>query len=93
MNVQSVSLASKAISFKSNNLEPKPIVNVEGKKDDEVVMYSTWGDNYAFPVTAGDIKSAAVARKELGSMQAQTRYDETPEEYQQRKLYSTEWCM
>ncbi len=93
MKVQSISLASKAISFKSDNLEPKPVVNVEGKKDDEVVMYSTWGSNYAYPVTAGQIKAVTEARKELASAQAQTRYDETQEEYQKRKLYSPEWCM
>lgn len=93
MNVQSISLASKAISFKSNNLEPKPIVNVENKKDDEIVMYSTWGGNYAFPVTAGDIKAAAEARKEFAAVEAQKGYEETPEEYYERKLFSPEWFM
>ncbi|MBQ8847370.1 MAG: hypothetical protein IJ003_00320 [Candidatus Gastranaerophilales bacterium] len=38
--------------------QPQPIVDIEGKRDDEVVMYSTWGGNYAFPITAGQLKRA-----------------------------------
>lgn len=93
MNVSPISLAMKSISFKSNNMEPKPMVNLEGKKDDEVVMYSTWGDNYAFPVTVGQIRATEEARRELGSSQAQAHYQETPEEYYERKLFSPEWFM
>lgn len=75
------------------------------KKPQEEVQYSTWGDNYAFPIAQND--EVLIGKENTESKQninndkeifekilgKTSQYDETPEEYYKRKLYSTEWTM
>ena len=104
MNISAISgfnAAKVQSSFKGQ--EPKPLFKVtDNMKDDEVVGYSTCGPNYAFPITAGQVRKAQAdaKRAELEELKRQAALDrankksaETPDEYRARKLYSTEWCM
>lgn len=82
----SISTNYKMNSFKANQNKPQ-----------EQVQYSTWGDNYAYPVTQNDDIIISPENKEMDEevkeriLGKASQYDETPEEYYKRKLYSTEW--
>ncbi len=98
MQINSISMAAmnKNIGFKAAETEqPKPLVEIpDDMPDEQVVQYSTWGGNYAYPVTAGDIrriqaeKAYAETAKPAVDMQ-----QETPEEYYARKINSVEWML
>ncbi|MBQ9244741.1 hypothetical protein IJ182_00570 [bacterium] len=104
MNISAISATTPSrvnSSFKAAE-EKKPLVKLTAETpDDAVVCYSTWGDNYAFPVTAGQIREAQrheqeslqELRRQAAADRAAQKQKETPDEYTQRKLYSTEWCM
>ena len=95
MQINPVSMVK--VNFKStNNEQAKPLVKVTpDMPDSEIVQYSTWGGNYAFPVTAGDIRKmeAEKAYAQVAEKPVDTRFDETPEEYQARKINSVEWML
>ncbi len=104
MNISAIPAfnVNNAQAFKAHNSEPKPVVKVtDDMADNEVVGYGTWGPNYVYPITAGQVrhemqeakKAAAEAAKQQARQEAAGKaYKETPEEYMKRKLYSTEWC-
>ena len=96
MRINSISAANyvnRTQSFKCNNCEAKPLINVPIEaKDDEVVAYGTWGPNYVYPITAGQMKPTQKEIEERLSTPKQTSGEtETPEEYYRRKINSTEW--
>lgn len=70
-------------AFKQNE---KPLIHTEGRKDNDIVGYATWGSNYAYPIYARDIKAAKDSPAQRSS-----NNNETPEEYYTKKLYGTEW--
>ena len=95
VNPISVSAFQKQnVNFKSQNNDVKPFINVtDDMSDDTVVSYSNWGGNYAFPITAGQIR-ALQALKEIDVKPViTTGQTETPEEYYARKIGSTEWLL
>ncbi len=100
MQINSISMvsANRNIGFKAaEKNQPKPLVEVTpDMPDDQVVQYSTWGGNYAFPVTAGDLRKMQ-AEKVLSeapkSACACGGKEETPEEYYARKINSVEWML
>ena len=74
------------------------------KKPQESIQYSTWGDNYAFPVSSKDefLQINKNIEKEVKDVETDiiektparvVESEESPEEYYKRKLYSTEWTM
>lgn len=103
MNIKPISMQtnfkSQAVSFKGKEQQPKPLIQVtDDMPDDQVVTYGTWGPNYAYPITAGQIRAnmAAQAKTEAAraaEIQKPVAKKETPEEYYQRKVHSTEWTM
>lgn len=98
MQINSISMATmnRNVGFKgTENEQPKPLVEVTpDMPDNTVVQYSTWGSNYAFPITAGDIrKMQAEKAYEQVAQPAVDNHQETPEEYYARKINSTEWMM
>lgn len=100
MNIRPISMQtnfkSQAVSFKGKQEQPKPLIQVtDDMPDDQVVTYGTWGSNYAYPITAGQIR-ANMAKKAEAARAAEAQNiskQETPEEYYRRKVYSTEWTM
>ena len=97
INPVSIATVNKSFAFKSIQKEqPKPLVTVtDDMPNNEIVQYGTWGSNYAFPITAGDIRrmEAEKAYAQNAKPSVDTRYDETPEEYLARKINSTEWML
>ena len=97
MQVSPISMSSiqkQNVNFKSQDDSVKPFINVtDDMSDDTVVSYSNWGDNYAYPITAGQIR-ALQALKEIDIKPIATSpYTETPEEYYARKIGSSEWLL
>lgn len=84
----SVYKAKQSPAFKG---DVKPLINVEGVKDDEIVGYSTWGANYAYPIYARDIKNTRPTDSKVSASPQNT--EESRDEYLARKLYSSEWCL
>lgn len=96
MIISPISISSnyKVHSFKANE-QSKP-----QEKGQQEVQWSTWGENYAYPITkerntdifAGDVKhnKAGEDKKELNP-ESKKVGEESPEDYYRRKLYSTEW--
>ena len=88
-----------SLKFKGNEAKDlKPLINLdENVADDEVVTYGTWGPNYVYPITAGQIRSMREKEEALKGEQKETKnvtlQKEAPDEYYRRKLYSTEWTM
>ena len=81
--------------FKGNNNEIKPLIKLdESIPDDKVVSYGTWGSNYVYPITAGQLRNS-MRQEQLQKTRSNIDFSfskkETPEEYLARKLYSTEW--
>ena len=103
MNIAPISMSNMAMqkaSFKGAE-EKKPLVT-DDMPDDTIVYYSTWGDNYAFPVTAGQIRAHEAEMramkeqilKEAANNKARIEASrESNEEYTKRKIGSTEWMM
>ena len=98
MRISPVTISTnyKMHSFKANEQQ---------KPQQQEVQWSTWGDNYAYPTTQKeenippiDIRETnKIINKEKEIIEKRpvrnSEYDETPEEYYKRKLYSTEWTM
>lgn len=98
MRISPVTISTnyKLHSFKANEQQ---------KPQQQEVQWSTWGDNYAFPIAQND--EVLIGKENTESKQninndkeifekilgKTSQYDETPEEYYRRKLYSTEWTM
>lgn len=69
--------------------------------DSEVVGYSNWGPNYPVPITAGQVRAQIAAKKAQAAYEAaqaeqmanNENTKESQEEYENRKKFSTEWCM
>ena len=96
MNIAAITMTTPSkVSFQAKKEEIKPLVNIEGKKDNEVVAYSNWGGNYAFPITAGQIREqqAEALKAEAIKTAYQPENKESEEEYTKRKLFSAEWFM
>jgi len=82
---------SNTASFKGQ--QNKPIVEItDDMSDDTIVSYGSWGPNYVYPITAGQIRTN-MAESLVKSQAHKSSVQESEEEYQKRKLYSTEWCM
>ncbi len=82
-----------SVKFGEKKQEMKPLIKIdENTPDDKVVSYGTWGSNYVFPITAGQIRATQEENPQFN--QKTTLIDrETPEEYFARKIHSTEWTM
>lgn len=103
MRINPISMASvyknQNVGFKADSKKEKPLIEVtDDMPDDKVVSYGTWGGNYAYPITAGQIRrSQQIAQEQrlnasaTDSNQSNDKYNESPEDYQRRKLYTTEW--
>ena len=103
INSISANYINKTQSFKCNHHSAKPLIDIpEDAKNDDIVAYSTWGNNYAFPITAGQLKEQQQTIIKLQTnkpnvAKVQTtksdisEYSETPEEYYRRKINSPDW--
>lgn len=85
-----------AASF-SRRHEQQPLVKLTDKTpDDAIVAYGSWGPNYAYPITAGQIRQNIAESLVNATAAPKPQYKlhkESPEEYMARKINSTEWCM
>ena len=103
MNIAPISMSNMSMqkaSFKGAE-EKKPLVT-DDMSDDTIVYYSTWGDNCAFPVTAGQIRAREsemrtvkeqLLRKAANNKAKNEASKESNDEYMKRKTNSTEWMM
>ena len=96
MKINPVSIApmqKQNVNFKGNDNSVKPFIEVtEDMSDDTVVSYSNWGGNYAYPITAGQIRALQAIHVQPAVTMPISK-DETPEEYYARKIGSTEWLL
>lgn len=98
MNISRISMANSIANFRGVNKtpkeSPKPLIDMgKDTSDDAIVGYGTWGRDYIYPITAGQIRKAQMEREQAAEATPKRPADrETPEEYYKRKLYSTEWC-
>lgn len=93
MRITPISMAAnyvkKSVNFGEKEKDLKPLIKIdENTPDDKIVSYGTWGSNYVYPITAGQIKATQENSKTF-----QSTKKETPEEYYSRKIHSTEWTM
>ncbi len=98
MKIAPISMVSasklNAASFKGQ--QNKPIVEItDDMSDDTIVSYGSWGPNYIYPITAGQIRTnmAESLVKSQFLRAPKNSEQESEEDYKKRKLYSTEWCM
>lgn len=96
MNITRISMANTPANFKGMNKLPqretqKPLINTREVSDDEIVAYGNWGNNYAYPITAGQIRKLEPATKDEQNTSQTSLGKESEDEYYKRKLYSTEW--
>lgn len=97
MKIAPVSMSAnymkKSVNFGEKKQEIKPLVQIdENTPDDKVVSYGTWGSNYVYPITAGQIRATQKENPQFNP-QRTLADKETPEEYLARKIHSTEWTM
>ena len=91
--VSMVSVQRQNVNFKGDDNSVKPFIEVtEDMSDDTVVSYSNWGGNYAFPITAGQIRALQALNVQTTPVTPAYK-EETPEEYYARKIGSTEWLL
>ncbi len=97
MNITPITMTTncmkKSVNFGEKRQEIKPLIQIdENTPDDKVVSYGTWGPNYVYPITAGQIRATqkVIPHYEPRTGQKDT---ETPKEYLSRKIHSTEWTM
>lgn len=94
MNISAINVATKiSASFKAQE-SPKPIIDIKGKEDNEVVGYSTWGNNYAYPITAGQIRTQQIdaLKAEVAKSAYEVHKEEKePEWYQVQRFNSPEY--
>jgi hypothetical protein len=95
MNISAISMnnANTSAAFQAKE---KPLYNITpNTPDDQVVGWSTWGENYPIPITAGQVrreeaqaKEAAIeeAKQEAARKAAAAAYKESPEDAQARYL-------
>lgn len=103
MNIRPISMqtnfVSRQASFAGKDAnQVKPLIKVtDDMPDDQVVTYGTWGSNYAYPITAGQIRANMASKAAEASRESTERCSvgdkETPSEYYARKIHSTEWTM
>ena len=54
----STNYMKKSVNFGEKKQEMKPLIKIdENTPDDKVVSYGTWGSNYVYPITAGQIRN------------------------------------
>ncbi len=82
--------AKKSVKFGEKENGLKPLIKIdEDTPDDKIVSYGTWGSNYVYPITAGQIRNIEADKQK----DCNETGKESTEEYYKRKLYSTEWTM
>ena len=89
----SANYMKKSVNFGEKKQEMKPLIRIDKNTPYyTVVSYGTWGANYAYPITAGEIRT--IRQETPKYTPKETPQDrETPEEYYARKIHSTEWTM
>lgn len=98
MNINPITMTTncmkKSVNFGEKKQEIKPLIQIdENTPDDKVVSYGTWGANYAYPITAGQLRAARKLSEHGKNPQVNNVETEDSNEYYKRKLYSTEWTM